>query len=24
VPHTLRYMTRYGKSGLYDYFYTSH
>lgn len=23
-PHTLRYVTRYGKSGLYDYFYTAH
>ncbi len=23
-PHTLRYITRYGKSGLYDYFYTAH
>jgi len=23
-PHTLRYLTRYGKAGLYDYFYTSH
>ena len=22
--HTVRYVTRYGKSGLYDYFYTSH
>lgn len=22
--HTLRFVTRYGKSGLYDYFYTSH
>lgn len=22
--HTVRYITRYGKSGLYDYFYTSH
>jgi type II secretory pathway pseudopilin PulG len=23
-PHTLRFVTRYGKSGLYDYFYTAH
>ncbi len=23
-PHTVRYMTRYSKSGLYDYFYTAH
>jgi type II secretory pathway pseudopilin PulG len=23
-PHTLRLVTRYSKSGLYDYFYTSH
>ena len=23
-PHALRYITRYGKSGLYDYFYTAH
>ena len=23
-PHAVRYITRYGKSGLYDYFYTSH
>ena len=23
-PHTLRFVTRYGKTGLYDYFYTSH
>jgi hypothetical protein len=23
-PHALRYVTRYGKSGLYDYFYTAH
>lgn len=23
-PHTVRYITRYSKSGLYDYFYTSH
>lgn len=23
-PHTLRFVTRYSKSGLYDYFYTSH
>ena len=23
-PHTVRYITRYGKSGLYDYFYTAH
>ncbi len=23
-PHTLSYITRYGKSGLYDYFYTAH
>ena len=23
-PHTVRYITRYAKSGLYDYFYTSH
>jgi Tfp pilus assembly protein PilV len=23
-PHTLRYITRYSKSGLYDYFYTAH
>jgi Tfp pilus assembly protein PilV len=22
--HTLRFITRYGKSGLYDYFYTAH
>lgn len=22
--HSVRYVTRYGKSGLYDYFYTSH
>ncbi len=22
--HSVRYLTRYGKSGLYDYFYTSH
>jgi Tfp pilus assembly protein PilV len=22
--HSARYITRYGKSGLYDYFYTSH
>lgn len=22
--HTARFVTRYGKSGLYDYFYTSH
>jgi Tfp pilus assembly protein PilV len=22
-PHTVSYMTRYGKSGLYDYFYTA-
>jgi Tfp pilus assembly protein PilV len=22
--HTVRYVTRYGRSGLYDYFYTSH
>jgi Tfp pilus assembly protein PilV len=22
--HTARYVTRYGKSGLYDYFYTAH
>jgi hypothetical protein len=22
--HAVRYLTRYGKSGLYDYFYTSH
>lgn len=22
--HTVRYVTRYGKSGLYDYFYTAH
>jgi len=22
--HTLRFVTRYGKTGLYDYFYTSH
>lgn len=22
--HSARYVTRYGKSGLYDYFYTSH
>ena len=24
LVHTLRLITRYGKSGLYDYFYTSH
>ncbi|MFA6287638.1 MAG: prepilin-type N-terminal cleavage/methylation domain-containing protein [Opitutaceae bacterium] len=24
LSHTLRLITRYGKSGLYDYFYTSH
>jgi Tfp pilus assembly protein PilV len=23
-PHTARFITRYGKSGLYDYFYTAH
>ncbi len=23
-PHTLHFITRYGRSGLYDYFYTSH
>ncbi len=23
-PHTVSYITRYGKSGLYDYFYTAH
>ena len=23
-PHTLRFITRYGKSGLFGYFYTSH
>jgi prepilin-type N-terminal cleavage/methylation domain-containing protein len=23
-PHTARFVTRYGRSGLYDYFYTSH
>lgn len=23
-PHSLRYVTRYSKSGLYDYFYTAH
>lgn len=23
-PHALRYVTRYGKTGLYDYFYTAH
>lgn len=23
-PHTARFVTRYSKSGLYDYFYTSH
>ena len=23
-PHTVRYVTRYGKTGLYDYFYTAH
>lgn len=23
-PHTVRYITRYSKSGLYDYFYTAH
>lgn len=23
-PHALRFITRYGKNGLYDYFYTSH
>lgn len=23
-PHTIRFVTRYGKTGLYDYFYTSH
>lgn len=23
-PHRVRYMTRYSKSGLYDYFYTAH
>lgn len=22
--HTVRFMTRYGKTGLYDYFYTAH
>lgn len=22
--HSVRYLTRYGKSGLYDYFYTAH
>lgn len=24
MPHSVRYVTRYGKSGLYDYFYTAH
>lgn len=24
VPHTANYVTRYSKTGLYDYFYTSH
>lgn len=23
-PHTVSYITRYGRSGLYDYFYTAH
>jgi type II secretory pathway pseudopilin PulG len=23
-PHTLRYLTRYSRTGLYDYFYTAH
>lgn len=23
-PHVVRYITRYSKSGLYDYFYTAH
>jgi len=23
-PHSLHYITRYGKAGLYDYFYTAH
>ena len=23
-PHSLRFITRYGRSGLYDYLYTSH
>jgi Tfp pilus assembly protein PilV len=23
-PHTARYITRYSKNGLYDYFYTAH
>jgi hypothetical protein len=23
-PHAARFITRYGKSGLYDYFYTAH
>jgi Tfp pilus assembly protein PilV len=23
-PHVARFVTRYGKNGLYDYFYTSH
>ena len=23
-PHAVRYITRYGRSGLYDYFYTAH
>jgi Tfp pilus assembly protein PilV len=23
-PHTARFVTRYGKSGLYDYYYTAH
>lgn len=23
-PHSLRYVTRYSKTGLYDYFYTAH
>jgi prepilin-type N-terminal cleavage/methylation domain-containing protein len=23
-PHTARFVTRYGKAGLYDYFYTAH
>lgn len=23
-PHTARFVTRYSKSGLYDYFYTAH
>lgn len=23
-PHSARFLTRYGKSGLYDYFYTAH